>query len=63
MVKYAYVGTGPAGESTGGVEKAASREAAELALHERDFRDIWMSEKKGFLRADVVLPRSRGSRS
>jgi type IV pilus assembly protein PilC len=57
MTKYAYAATGPRGEITAGVEKAANREAAELALHEREFSDIRISEKKRLLKAELRAPR------
>ena len=41
MTKFAYVATGAGrASSTKGVEKADSREAAELALYDRELRDI-----------------------
>jgi type IV pilus assembly protein PilC len=57
MAKYAYSGTGPGGEITDGVEKAANREAAELALYERELRNLTITEKKSFLKAEVRAPR------
>jgi type IV pilus assembly protein PilC len=57
MIKYAYVATGPDGQPATGVERAPSREAAELALYERDLRDIQLTEKKSFLSAELSAPR------
>jgi len=51
------VAVGPDGLRATGVAKAASREAAELALYERELREIRVTEKKGFLRAEVSAPR------
>jgi type IV pilus assembly protein PilC len=45
MPKFAYVGTSLDGESVKGVEKAGSRSDAELALYERDLRDLNVTEK------------------
>jgi type IV pilus assembly protein PilC len=57
MPKFAYVATSADGRSASGVEKAASREAMELALYERELRDITVTVKKGFLQAEVSPPR------
>jgi type IV pilus assembly protein PilC len=57
MPKYAYSATSPMGVQTKGVERAASREAAELSLYERELRDISVTEKKSFLAAEVMAPR------
>jgi type IV pilus assembly protein PilC len=57
MPKFAYVATMPDGSPATGVEKAASREAFELALYERELRDISVTEKKSFLQLEVSPPR------
>jgi type IV pilus assembly protein PilC len=57
MPKFAYVATMPDGSPATGVEKANSREAAELALFERELRDIRVTEKKSFLQLEVSPPR------
>jgi type IV pilus assembly protein PilC len=57
MAKYAYVGTGSDGVVATGIERAASREAAELALHELKLRDVTLVEKKSLLRAELRAPR------
>ncbi len=57
MTRFSYVAVGPDGLRATGVAKAASREAAELALYERELREIRVTEKKGFLRAEVSAPR------
>jgi type IV pilus assembly protein PilC len=57
MPQFAYVATTPDGSSATGVEKADSRQAAELALYERELRDIRVTEKKSFLQVEVSPPR------
>jgi type IV pilus assembly protein PilC len=57
MSKYAYVAMSLDGQLTRGTEKADSREAAELALYERELRNIRITEKKSFLEAEVMAPR------
>src|SRR2546430_7766195 len=57
MVKFAYVATGPDGRLATGVERAETRDAAELALYGRQLRDIRLSEKQGMLRVELSAPR------
>lgn len=57
MPKFAYVAVGPDGQQTKGVEKAESRNDAELALYDRQFRDLKVVEKKSFLQAEISGPR------
>jgi type IV pilus assembly protein PilC len=57
MPKFAYVAVGPDGQQTKGVEKFDTRGAAELALYERELRDIQVNEKKGFLDIELSGPR------
>jgi type IV pilus assembly protein PilC len=57
MPRFAYVATGPDGLEATGVEKADSKAAAELALYERELRDIRVSEKKSVLSAEISAPR------
>jgi type IV pilus assembly protein PilC len=57
MIKYAYVATGPDGRAATGVQRAPSREAAELALYRLDLRDIRLRERKGLLKLEVSAPR------
>src|SRR2546429_8637823 len=59
MVKLAYVATGPDGRLATGVERAETRDDAELALYGRQLRDIRLSEKKGMLRVELSAPRVR----
>jgi type IV pilus assembly protein PilC len=54
---FSYSATLPSGQSARGTEKAASREAAELALYERQFRDIRVQPKKSLLQAELTAPR------
>ena len=57
MTRYAYVAVGPDGQIAKGIEKADSREGAELALYDRELRDISVSESKTFLQVDVLAKR------
>ena len=57
MPKYTYSATAPTGVLMSGVHNAPSREAAELALFERQLRDIRVVEKHGFLHFEVSAPR------
>ncbi len=57
MTRYAYVAMRPDGQIAKGIEKADSREAAELALYERELRDISVSESKTFLQAELLAKR------
>jgi type IV pilus assembly protein PilC len=54
---FSYTAVRPSGESARGTEKAASREAAELALYERDLRDIRVEPKKSLLKSEITAPR------
>ncbi|MGH8962912.1 MAG: type II secretion system F family protein [Jatrophihabitantaceae bacterium] len=57
MPKFAYAATTREGASSTGVEKADSRAAAELALYDRELRDIRVTEKKSFLQLEISGPR------
>jgi type IV pilus assembly protein PilC len=57
VAKYAYIAAGPDGHTVTGVAKAADREAAELALYERELRDIRLTEKKRVLDVELSAPR------
>lgn len=57
MPKYAYVALGSDGHEAKGVEKFDSRGAAELALYERELRDIRVTEKKSLLQLELSGPR------
>jgi type IV pilus assembly protein PilC len=57
MPKFAYVAVAPDGQSATGVEKADTRGAAELALYDRELRDIRVTEKRSFLQSEISGPR------
>src|SRR3954447_3659157 len=57
MPKFAYVATDPSGQLTKGIEKADTRGAVELALYDRQLRDIRVTEKKSLLQAEISGPR------
>ncbi|MEO6501217.1 MAG: type II secretion system F family protein [Jatrophihabitantaceae bacterium] len=57
MPSFSYTATLPSGESARGTEKAASQEAVELALYERDLRDIRVEQKKSLLKMEVTASR------
>jgi type IV pilus assembly protein PilC len=53
MSKYSYVAVDPDGGTATGVEKADSRYAVELALYEREFRDIKVTERRSPFQVDI----------
>jgi type IV pilus assembly protein PilC len=55
--RFSYVATDPAGQTARGTEKADSRDAVELALYERELRDIRVEEKKSFLQFELSAKR------
>src|SRR3954451_18306887 len=57
MPTYSYSATLPSGELTRGNHKAASQEAAELALYEQELRNIRVVERKSFLKMELTEPR------
>src|SRR4051812_23738299 len=57
MPKYAYKATTLDGRSSSGVVKADARDDAEIALYEREMRDITVTEKKTFLQMELSGPR------
>src|SRR3954469_2613233 len=57
MPKFAYVATAPDGQEAKGTEKADSRGAVELALYDRQLRDIKVTEKTSFLQSEISGPR------
>src|SRR2546429_4747439 len=57
MAKFAYVATGPDGQAVTGIHKADSRDAAELALFQRQLHNIRLSERRGALQAEILAPR------
>lgn len=57
MPRYAYTAVTPEGELTSGVQRAESAESAELALYERELRDIRVRERTSVLRLELTAPR------
>jgi type IV pilus assembly protein PilC len=57
MIRYAYTAIAPGGQAITGVEKAATRDAAEQTLYDRDLRDIVLAEKKSLLQFELSAPR------
>ncbi|MCU1690890.1 MAG: Type fimbrial assembly protein PilC [Jatrophihabitantaceae bacterium] len=57
MPKYSYTAMEPTGVPARGVHRAPSREAAELALYDRELRDIRVVEKTSVLKLEVSAPR------
>lgn len=57
MTRYAYVAVAPDGRPTKGTTKADTREDAELALYERELRDIRVTEKRSVLQLEITAKR------
>ena len=57
MPKFAYVGVAADGSSVKGTEKAPSRGDAEIALYERQLRNLRVTEKTGLLQYEISGPR------
>lgn len=57
MPKFEYVALAPDGQSLKGVEKADTRAAAEIALYDRQLRDIRVVEKTNILQLEITGPR------
>jgi type IV pilus assembly protein PilC len=57
MPRFAYAATTRDGGRSSGVQKADSRAAAELALYDRELRDIRVTEKKSLLQLEISGPR------
>jgi type IV pilus assembly protein PilC len=57
MPKFAYAAVAPDGQAAKGVEKADSRADLELALYDRELRDIRITEKKSFLQLEISAER------
>ncbi|SDP25374.1 type IV pilus assembly protein PilC [Nakamurella panacisegetis] len=57
MARFAYVATDPVGGTVQGIQKADSREAAEIALFEKQFREIRVTEQTSFLQRDITEPK------
>lgn len=57
MPKFAYVAIAPDGQEEKGIERAESRAAVELALYEKELRDIRVTERKSLLQLELSGPR------
>src|SRR5690349_2277370 len=57
MPRFAYTAVAADGTATKGSVKFTSREEAELALYERELRDIRVTEKKSILQFEISGPR------
>jgi type IV pilus assembly protein PilC len=57
MPKFAYVAVAADGQPAKGVEKAENRSAVELALYDRELRDIRVTEKTSLLQLEISGPR------
>ena len=57
MPKFAYIAVDTNGATTTGTQRADTREAAEIALYEREFRHLRLTEKPGLLKREVSAPR------
>lgn len=57
MPTYAYAGVDLDGAEVTGTHKAATRGDAEVALYERDLRDLQITEKKSWLQYEISGPR------
>jgi type IV pilus assembly protein PilC len=57
MPRFSYSATLPNGGLTRGSHKAASQEAAELALYEQELRNIRVVERKSVLKFELTEPR------
>ena len=54
MARFEYVATASDGRRMSGVQRAATREAAEHALHQRNLRGIRVAEKRGIMQVEIV---------
>lgn len=57
MTRYAYVAVHADGSAKRGTTRAESREEAELALYERELRNIRLTEKPGLLQLEITARR------
>jgi type IV pilus assembly protein PilC len=57
MPRYSYTAMLPTGQLTSGKQKAATREAVELALYERELRHIHVAEAPSVLQKEILAPR------
>jgi type IV pilus assembly protein PilC len=54
VAKFEYVATGPDGRRTSGIQRAATRDAAEHALYQRNLRGIRVTEKRSVMQTEIV---------
>lgn len=57
MARWAYVAVDAQGDTVSGTWKGNSREAAEIALYEKELREIRVTEKPSLLRRELTPPR------
>ncbi|WP_408898891.1 type II secretion system F family protein [Nocardioides sp. R1-1] len=57
MPKYAFAGVDLEGKRVKGTHRAPSRSDAEVALYQRDLRDLRVTEKKSILQYEITGPR------
>lgn len=57
MSRWAYVAVDPQGDQVSGTWKANSREAAEIALYEKELREIRVTEKPSLLKREITPPK------
>ncbi len=53
VAKFEYVATGPDGRRTSGIQRAATRDAAEHALYQRNLRGIQVTEKRSVMQTEI----------
>jgi type IV pilus assembly protein PilC len=53
LTRFAYTATTPDGRTTSGIHEATTRDAAQLALHMADLRNIRVTEKKSLLQTEI----------
>jgi type IV pilus assembly protein PilC len=53
VAKFEYVATGPDGRRTSGIQRAATRDAAEHALYQRNLRGIRVTEKRSVMQTEI----------
>lgn len=57
MSRWAYIAVDPKGDTISGTWKGNSREAAEIALYEKELREIRVTEKTSLLKREISPPR------
>jgi len=53
VTRFEYVATAPDGRRTSGIQRAATRDAAERALYQRNLRGILVTEKRGVMQTEI----------